>query len=88
MAGALNSPLTADNSGNYRDENMSIKSFNNQSIISSTAATTKSTPNPSNARQLMSQLVKRILVTTRVSPAEWPMKESLLLSMSESILSR
>ena len=70
------------------DETASTRSY---SIISSTGATTKSTNvnnNNNNFKQLMGQLVRRILVTSRVSPNEWPLKESLLMSMSESILSR
>lgn len=77
------------NSVTMPDEIQSIKS-SNQSFISSTAATTKSINSSSggNVKSLMGQLVRRILVTSKVSPAEWPMKESLLMSMSESILSR
>ena len=70
------------------DETQSTRSY---SIISSAAATTKSalsTSNNNNFKQLMGQLVRRILVTSRVSPNEWPLKESLLMSMSESILAR
>lgn len=69
------------------DKTASTRSY---SIISSTGATTKSTNvnNNNNFKQLMGQLVRRILVTSRVSPNEWPLKESLLMSMSESILSR
>lgn len=71
------------------EDAQSVKSYN-QSFISSTGATTKSTSGNENGnvRNLMGQLVRRILVASKVSPSEWPMKESLLLSMSESILSR
>jgi hypothetical protein len=58
-----------------------------QSFVSSADATTKSSSN-GNVRNLMGQLVRRILVASKVSPSEWPMKESLLMSMSENILSR
>lgn len=69
------------------EDAQSVKSVN-QSFVSSTGATTKSAAGTGNVRALMGQLVRRILVASKVSPGEWPMKESLLMSMSESILSR
>ena len=87
LARALNSHNNQMNTAapSY-DDTQSTRSY---SIISSAAATTKSARTEDNHfRQLMGQLVRRILVASRVSPNEWPVKESLLLSMSESILSR
>ena len=67
-----------------QDDTLSMKSF-----VSSAAATANSsTHETGNEKQLIGQLVRRILVVGRVKPIEWPAKESLLMSMSESILSR